>query len=161
MGVKMDNIFNTAEEILDFAIEREQEAARFYSEICKRPLPAEIKEKLASFYKTELDHKDKLEKVKREEVSVKSESISSLGLAELVEDGEIRDDTSVVELLAIAMKKEDRAYRLYIDLGIAATTPEFIDLFLFLAQEEAKHRLWLETEYKKRIEQEILSGTTS
>jgi rubrerythrin len=157
----MENIFKTVEEILDYAIEKEREAALFYSELCKRSLPAEIKEKLTSIYKTELEHRDKLEKVRRGEVSMKSESISSLGLAGLAEDSEIRDDMSLVELLAIAMKREDRAYRLYIELAASSATPECIDLFLFLAQEEAKHRLWFETEYKKRVEQEVLSETTS
>jgi len=156
----MENTFNTVEEVIDFAIEKEQEAARFYSELCKRSLPAGIKEMLTGFYKTELAHKAKLEKVKSGAVSIKPESVSGLGLAGIVEDAEIREDMSLVELLAVAMKKENSAYRLYIELAVAATTPELIDLFLFLAQEEAKHRLWFEAEYQKRVEQAVLSETT-
>lgn len=156
----MEKTFNTEEEILDFAIEREQEAAQFYSELCKRPLSTDTKDKLISLYKTELEHKDKLEKVKHSEVSIRPESIRSPDFAGLVEDAKISDDMSLVELFSIAMKKEYNAYRFYIELGVAATTPEFIDLFLFLAQEEAKHRLWIESEYKKIIGQSVLSETT-
>ena len=45
------------------------------------------------------------------------------------------------------MQKEKAAYRLYQDLGRQCDDPELKEVFRFLAQEEAAHKLMFETEY--------------
>jgi rubrerythrin len=55
------------------------------------------------------------------------------------------------EALIIAMKREKASFKLYNDLTAVAGTESLQSLFTALAQEEAKHKLRLETEYEKEI----------
>lgn len=150
--------FNSTQEILDFAIEREREAARFYSELALRDFPSEVKKTFEDFVRVEIGHKKLLEGVKDGKNQLKDESVSSLQIAEVTEPAEISGNMTLVEVLAVAMKRELSAYRLYVELAAAATTPETLDIFVLLAQEEARHKLWLETEYKKLVENLVLNS---
>ena len=49
--------------------------------------------------------------------------------------------------LILAMKQEKAAFRLYTDLAASTDDDNVRDLFLGLAQEEAKHKLRFEVEY--------------
>ncbi len=49
--------------------------------------------------------------------------------------------------LILAMKKEKAAYRLYLNLAAVAEAEELTNIFLYIAQEEAKHKLRFEIEY--------------
>ncbi|MEE4262248.1 MAG: ferritin family protein [Desulfobacteraceae bacterium] len=52
-----------------------------------------------------------------------------------------------VEILMLAMKREEKALRLYNDFQEQADTEDGKNLFKLLCQEEAKHKLALETMY--------------
>jgi rubrerythrin len=60
-------------------------------------------------------------------------------------------DISYQDALILAMKKEKAAFRLYNDLAGLADDEGLRDLFLALAQEEAKHKLRFEVEYDERF----------
>lgn len=47
----------------------------------------------------------------------------------------------------MAMKKENRSYRLYTDLAAIAQNKQVKEMFLRSAQEEAEHKLRFEFEY--------------
>jgi rubrerythrin len=49
------------------------------------------------------------------------------------------------------MKKEKAAFRLYSDLAGLADDAQLRNTFLFLAQEEAKHKLRFEIEYDENV----------
>ena len=49
------------------------------------------------------------------------------------------------------MKREEKAQQLYSDMGTRTGDPEIKKLFAMLAQEEAKHKLRLETEYDEYV----------
>jgi rubrerythrin len=49
------------------------------------------------------------------------------------------------------MKREKAAYRLYLDLAAVAEAEELTETFLWLAQEEAKHKLRFEIEYDDQV----------
>jgi len=51
----------------------------------------------------------------------------------------------------LAIKKEEKAYRLYHDLASACKEDKIVKVLLVLAQQEAKHKLKLEEEYDKTI----------
>ena len=53
--------------------------------------------------------------------------------------------------LIFAMKAEKAAYKLYAGLAETTDDPFLKDLFLGLAQEEAKHKLRFEVEYDDQI----------
>ena len=139
--------FESADEILDFAIEREIEANQFYTELAEKADNPAMREVFAGFAKEEAGHKVKLEAVKRGELVMKPDSVRSLGIADYVVDVEPKKDMSYADVLVVAMKKEKAAYRLYLDLAAVAEAEELTNTFLALAQEEAKHKLRFEIEY--------------
>jgi rubrerythrin len=56
-------------------------------------------------------------------------------------------DIDYQEALILAMKKEKVAFKLYTDLSNATDDENLSALLRGLAQEEAKHKLYFETEY--------------
>jgi rubrerythrin len=51
----------------------------------------------------------------------------------------------------MAMKKEESAVKLYNDMAAHVENPKLEKLLKFMAQEEAKHKLRLETEYDENV----------
>jgi rubrerythrin len=139
--------FGSVDEILDFAIAREVEANDFYTEMAERLEDAAMRKVFEEFAIEELGHKMKLEAVKAGAFAIKGGDAASLGIADYVVDVEATADMSYADALVLAMKKEKASYRLYIDLAAAAEAEELTDMFLALAQEEAKHKLRFEIEY--------------
>ena len=141
--------FSSVEEILNFAIEREEEAHKFYTELAERMDRPEMRKVFEDFAKEELGHKAKLEAVKQNEFAISSEEekVPSLGIADYAVDAEPKPDMDYAGVLVLAMKKEKAAYRLYLDLAAIAENEELTNLFLSLANEEAKHKLRFEIEY--------------
>jgi rubrerythrin len=140
--------FSSLEEILDFAIAREDEANKFYTELAGQVDRPEMGKVFEDFAKEELGHKTKLEAVKQGEFVISSdEEVPRLGIADYVVDVGPKPDMSYADALIVAMKKEKAAYRLYLDLAAVAEAEELTNMFLSLAQEEAKHKLRFEIEY--------------
>lgn len=143
--------FESAEEVLDFAIEREAESRDFYMKLAERMENPAMQKVFENFATEELGHKMKLEAVKHGEVLLGPKEVRSLDIADYVVDVEARPDMDYAEALVVAMKKEKAAYRLYLDLAAVAEDEELTDMFLLLAQEEAKHKLRFEIEYDDTV----------
>lgn len=143
--------FESAEEILDFAIERETESHDFYMKMAERMENPKMREVFEQFASEEMGHKMKLEAVKHGEILLGQREVMSLGIADYVVDVEPRPDMDYAEALVLAMKKEKAAYRLYLDLAAVAEDEELTDMFLLLSQEEAKHKLRFEIEYDRVV----------
>ena len=150
----MGEEFGSVEEILDFAIAREEEAHEFYMELSERVKDEKLKDVLGEFAIEELGHKMKLEAVKAGELRLRDDRVVTLDIAEYVEDVDVSNDMSLKEALVAAMKKEKAAYRLYNDLASESIAEEFTDMLLLLAQEEAKHKLRFELEYESLLDEE-------
>lgn len=149
----MTEVFESVEDILDFAIERETEAHDFYTELAERMDRPEMREIFEGFAIEELGHKAKLEAVKEGELTIGNEKEPpSLEIADYLVDVEPTSDMSYADALVLAMKKEKAAYRLYLDLSAVAELEEFTDMFLALAGEEAMHKLRFELEYDDEVE---------
>ena len=143
---------NTVDEILDFAIAREQEAADFYHNLAARVDSAWMKEMLLGFKEEELRHKGKLKSVKKGEKLLSSQQqVQDLKISDYLIDVQPAEDISLQDAMIIAMKREKLAYRLYSDLAAKAEDPEMKELFSGLAQEEAKHKLYFEVQYDEQV----------
>ena len=143
----MDSI----DEILDYAIAREQEAVDFYTGLAGRGKDW-MRDLLMGFAREEARHKAKLMAVKDGQMLLSSESkIADLKIADYVVEIEVADDINLQDALIIAMKREKAAFRLYTDLAARVDNAELRDLFLGLAQEEAKHKLYFETQYDDQM----------
>ncbi len=142
------NDLDWADEIIDFAIKREAESNRFYSDLANRMDNPAMQKVFADFAKEELGHKAKLEALKAGGFQVgEQKETQSLQIADYVVDVEPTPDMAYSDALIVAMKKEKAAFKLYLDLAAVAGMQEAADTFLWLAGEEAKHKLRFEIEY--------------
>jgi len=143
--------FNSIEEILDFAIAGEAEASQFYTELAGQMENPAMREVFEDFAKEELGHKSLLEGVKKGNLQPKAEDVADLKIADYLVDIEPSPNMDYQSAITLAMKKEKAAFKLYNTLASKMQDPELRDMFLSLAQEEAKHKLRFEIEYDDEI----------
>ena len=145
--------FKTVDDVLDFAIKDEQRAADLYAGLAARSRNREIQKVFEQFSKEELGHKKKLQTIKSGGVGTVSDvMVQDLKIGDyLVDVDTSRDDLNYQESLIVAMKEEKAAFRLYSDLATRTGDPTLKDMFLSLAQEEARHKLRFEIEYDDYI----------
>jgi len=139
--------FGSVDQILDFAINREEEAHEFYEMLARRVENPAMQQIFKQFALEELGHKAKLESVKAGTPRLSLKEVQDLGIADYVVGGKVRPDMSYADALILAMQREKASYRLYLDLAGVAEAAELTDMFLSLAQQEARHKLTFEIEY--------------
>ena len=144
--------FGSVDEILDFAIGKEEEAAKFYTELAAKMEQPGTKKTFEKFAEEEQAHKRKLLDVKSGKRLISAEKqILDLQITETLEEVKPTSDLSYQQALIIAMKAEKAAFKLYSDLAGATDDPAMQEVFLSLAQEEAKHKLRFEVEYDDMV----------
>jgi len=143
--------FESVDSVLDFAIEKEQDAADFYNDLSGK-VKGSMVEVFKDFAKEEMGHKSKLISVKNGKRLLSSENkIVDLKIGDHLADIDTTGEIDYQRALIIAMKAEKNAYRLYTELAGVVEDADMKDLFLGLAQEEAKHKLRFEIEYDDKI----------
>lgn len=143
---------NNLNEILDYAIALEQRAVDLYTLIADKAKSEHNRQLFLSFAREEMGHKTKLENVKKGKLEIEvAEKVMDLKIADYANDVELTDNSSYQTILMYAMKQEKQAFRLYTDLADRAEDPQIRDLFLALAQEEARHKLRFEIEYDEQV----------
>jgi rubrerythrin len=138
--------FETFVEIMDYAIDKEEEAAAFYEEASGQEKYSGAKEVFESFAREEKKHQAMLEnftKVNIEHYKIKK--IPDLKRSDYLVDIEYKPGMPYSDILRLAMKREEKALKFYTAFGEKTGTDEHKKLFQILAQEEAKHKLKLET----------------
>jgi len=144
--------FDTVDKILDFAIEKEEDAAQFYTDLAGKMDRPYMKKVFESFAREEKAHKEKLIGVKTGKRLISAEKkITDLKIGDNLVDVDMSAEMSYQEALIVAMKAEKAAFKLYHDLAQATDDANLKELFLALAQEEAKHKLRFEIEYDDLI----------
>lgn len=139
---------NTIEEILDFAIEQEQLASDFYTDLAGRMDKPNMKKVFEGFAQEEQGHKEKLLSVKEGKFALPTrQKIQDLGIGDHLVQVELTADIDFQDALILAMKAEKAAFKLYTQLAEAADDEKVKALFQSLAQEEARHKLRFEIEY--------------
>ena len=142
--------FNSVEEILNYAIEREKEAVEFYEEISSQEAFSGAKNTFEGFAKEEQKHQTMLEdfSINKEKIAeYKLEWITDIKRSDYLVDIEYEKGMHYTDILRLAMKKEEKALKLYNDLMQKTDNENVIKLFQLLAQEEAKHKGYIEGLY--------------
>jgi rubrerythrin len=145
--------FRSVDEILNFAIAREEESVEFYTDLAKKMTSSAMSKTFAQFANEERGHKSKLEGIKAGREGMPApKKIADLKIGDYL----VKPDTDPATMtyqnaLILAMKKEKAAFKLYNDLATLAENAALRDTFLALAQEEAKHKLRFEVEYDEQI----------
>ena len=143
---------NTVDEILDYAIDQEQQAADFYASLAARAEKAGMKKMLLEFAEEEKRHKERLLAVKTDERKLTPEKeVLDLKISDYLVEVDAGDNISYQDALIVAMKRERAALKFYNDMAERITDANLKQVFVGLAKEEAKHKLFFETEYEERV----------
>ncbi|UCE20412.1 MAG: ferritin family protein [Gemmatimonadota bacterium] len=140
------------QDVLTFAIEKEEEAAAFYQEASRKAEKSHMKEAFLSMAEEEQKHKELLTNLDVEKVAEKKiESVADLKISDYLVDVKYSPDMEYQDVLILAMKREKKAFQLYTNIADRTDDTDIQKLFQVLAQEEAKHKLKLETEYDEHV----------
>ena len=144
--------FKSIEDVLDFAINAEQEAVDFYNQLAGNSKTEDMRNVFASFAQEEMEHKTRLTKIKAEGLyQFEKKEIADLKISDYMVNVKPSPEMSYEDALMLAMKKEKAAFKLYYELSKRANNEEMKDMFLSLAQEESKHKLRFEIEYDENV----------
>ncbi|MGD8344530.1 MAG: ferritin family protein [Desulfobacterales bacterium] len=145
--------FENLEAIVDFAIDKEREAAEFYQKISDEEEDFSGSKKMfAEFAAEEKKHEKILLDFKSKGVTKSLQDyqlkwITDIKRSNYLVDLDYEQGMPYNEILLLAMKREEKALKLYNDFLDQADSDESKKLFKVLCQEEAKHKLALETMY--------------
>jgi len=146
------NQWQSTDELLDFAIKEEEDAAAFYRDLAATMKVPAMQATFEQFAAEEDGHKAKLQNVKRTDgLAPTKQKVLDLKIGDYLVDIEPGPDLTYQEVLILAMKKEKAAFKMYTDLAAATDDADLQSLLLGLAQEEAKHKLRFEIEYDDEI----------
>lgn len=140
--------FKSMDDILDFAIEKEIEAEKFYTELSNEETFSSARTFLEEFAGEEKKHQDLLRRFKEDrEVldSYKFEWITDIKRSDYLVDIPYEKGMPFTDTLRLAMKREEKALRLYNELLEKADDESLKKILKMLCQEEAKHKNILET----------------
>jgi len=142
--------FKTIQEALEFAINKEKEAVAFYSELSKKESIADLATTFRELAQEEANHVKLLTSISKKKTVVESgelKKVPNLKISEYLVEMEYSEHMPMQDILVLAMKREEKALKLYTNLAACSMDDEFTKLFKFLAQEEAKHKLTFERLY--------------
>ncbi len=144
----MDKV-DSDQEILEFAIYRENEAYNFYMAISERVQSPQIRKVFEDLADEELEHKAKLElEVTKTGRTVSTELEPPRPASEYIITNDLAPlDMDYSDVLLLGIEKEEAAFRTYIKLIGSIHDEQSREVLLSLAQEEVKHKLRFETEY--------------
>lgn len=148
--------FENINDILDFAIAREQGAVDFYNRLSKSTINAEMRDIFIQYAKEEMGHKAFLMKIKKEgSFDISAEKIADIKISDyaLVQEKD-SDKLTYPEALILAARREKAAYDLYLKLSANISDANYSKLFASLANEELKHKNKFETEYDDYLSRE-------
>lgn len=138
--------FKDFQDIIDFAIEKEKEAKAFYEEVSEMESLSGYRELFKDFAKEEAKHATLLESLGKKGIEkYQFKWIPDLKRSNFLVDIEYEKGMGYKDMLHLAIKREEKALALYNDLQDKSDDQEMKNLFKVLCQEEAKHKLKLET----------------
>jgi rubrerythrin len=144
--------FSTIDDILDFAINAEQEAVNFYTSLSEQAKNPSMKKVFLDFAQEEMKHKSMLSGVRENrQFEVSEINIRDLKIADYLVNVKPKAEMTYEEALILAMQKEKKAFTLYMRLSEHTEDASLKKFFLALAQEESKHKLRFELEYDEYI----------
>ncbi|UCF85309.1 MAG: ferritin family protein [Desulfobacteraceae bacterium] len=142
--------FESFEEIINFAIDKEKEAVAFYEDVSTQEPYSGGKKMFEEFAQEERKHQALLENFLKGETKLadyKFKWIPDMKRGDYLVDLNYEKGMHYTDILRLAMKREEKALHLYNHLATKTDKDELINIFKMLSQEEAKHKLALETLY--------------
>ncbi len=140
--------FRNLDEAIDFAIEKEREAAEFYRRISEQE-SLNNKEMFLEFCREEEKHEELLKQLKSGKTTGELDNykwkwIIDIKRSNYAEKIEYKAGMTYREILMLASKREEQALAMYNQFLKGAENDHEKKLFKMLCQEEARHKLAIE-----------------
>lgn len=146
---------DTFDDVINYAIRMEELSIQLYSQLAEQVGREEIKQVFLDMVRQEEGHKMKLEQVLQKHQLPGGKRFypdPDLHLADYVVDVDpSQPDLNLEDALIIGMKMERAAMKLYQDMADRQTDPDLKEIFLYLVEEEAKHKHNFEAKFDDRI----------
>jgi rubrerythrin len=144
--------FVTLEEVIGFAVKREEAAYRLYLEAAEKSTSIAARKMFEEMAAEEAGHRDVFSKVELAEAcGAAAASIPDMKIAEYLVDVPLRPDSTYDEILRHAMKAEEHAWRLYSAAAEMTGDPRLKKILLTFAEVEKGHKKRLEEIYEERV----------
>jgi rubrerythrin len=140
------------DDIVNFAIKKEESAMDFYRQCAQRAKNPGIKDFFEEMVDEERKHRDMLKDLNPYGLEAfKLEKVEDLKISDYLLDVPFREDLTYQEALTLAMKKEEKSHAFYEAWKGKCLHEKTAKIFEILAQEETKHKRKLETLYDEEI----------
>jgi rubrerythrin len=144
--------FVTLDEVVKFAIEREDTAYRLYKRASELSTSIAAKKMFEELAQEEASHKDVFIKIDADKAeSHKLCTIPESSIAKYLADVPFRADLTYSEILAYALKTEENAYQLYKSAAGMTEDPKLQKVLMNFADVELGHRRRIEAIYEERV----------
>jgi len=149
------------EEILRQAIRFEEESYALYTGAAATTKIADARAMLEDLAKQELGHKKKLQRLQEQGVAdltpvVNTSEAQDLRLAEYLRiPSKLDAKADLQDVLLVAMQREKSTREFYVKLSELTDEGPVKALFALLAEEELKHKNWVESLYERLVYQEF------
>jgi rubrerythrin len=142
--------FGSVDEIINFAADREKEAVEFYTYLSKDATMPALKEVFERFAQEEEKHVALMTDMAGNKEKIDSyefTKIPDLRISDYLVEIEYKEGMPMPEILKLAMKREEKAVKLYTIMADQTDNEDAKKVFKILVQEESKHKLVLESMY--------------
>ncbi len=142
--------FENLEGVIKYAMDKEKEAAEFYEKAKDEETLSGMKQALEEFAVEEKKHYTMLEDIANNQDKVESYNltpVADLKISDYMTEIKYNPGMPYLDLLNVAMKREEQAFKFYSRLVEGVDNKELLKVFKILANEEAKHKNFLETQY--------------
>lgn len=143
---------HSVDDVINFAIEKEEKAMEFYRDCAARAKNPGIREFFNEMVAEEQGHRDMLKNLDSLNLDqVQLEKVENLKISDYLVDVPFSEAVTYQEALIIAMKKEEKAMAFYAGWKDKCMNEKASKLFQVLANEEEKHKRKLEKLYDEDI----------
>lgn len=144
--------FVSLDEVIKFAVEREDTAYKLYKRAAELSTSISSKKMFEALAAEEATHKDVFIQIDADKVeNHKLCTLPESSIAKYLADVPFRPDMSYSQIIANALKTEENAYQLYKAAAGMTDDPKLQKLLMNFADVELGHRRRLEAIYEERV----------
>jgi rubrerythrin len=144
--------FITLEDVIKFAVEREDTAYKLYKRAAELSTSIASKKMFEELAAEEATHKEVFSKIDEEKAeNHKLCTLPESSIARYLADVPFRENLTYSEILAYALKTEENAYQLYKAAAGMTDDPKLQKVLMSFADVELGHRRRLEVIYEDRV----------
>jgi rubrerythrin len=144
--------FVTLEEVISFAVQREDTAYRLYQRAAELSTSIASRKMFAEMAAEEAGHKDVFGRIDLEKAEHhRTTRIPDMKISQYLVDVPFRADMTYQEILTFAMKAEESAFRLYEAAAEATEDPKLKKVLQVFADVERGHKARIEQLYDEHV----------